>query len=175
MNLIETLNLGFTLCLAVGIIFLLISIVLFFVFDIRTIFSIRTGRAQAKTVKEMQSANTNTGRLRVGKQTQTGKLSKDSSPVRTAKVVPPSAPQPQPSEDITEQLSASGANETSVLESQSGYGTDETQLLKTEEIYAETSVLSNNPVQNTGYENVQGIYFEVIKKIICRDTDEVVR
>ncbi|MBQ4569201.1 MAG: hypothetical protein IJA62_04020 [Ruminococcus sp.] len=177
MNSIEILNTGFTLCLAIGILFLIISIVLFFVFDIRTIFSIRTGRAQAKTVKEMQTANANTGRLRAGKQTQTGKLSKNSTTVRTASVVAP--PAAQQSRDITEQLDADrGIAETEVLDTQDGHGTDETQVLKTQEFDAETSVLGSNSAYSTAStesENVTAIYFEVIKKVVCRDTDEVVR
>lgn len=70
------LNTIFIVCLALAIVFFIITIVLFFLFDIRTIFNIRSGKAAAKTVKEMETANASTGRLRVGKVTNTGTLDK---------------------------------------------------------------------------------------------------
>ena len=65
----------FWICLSFTILFFIISVILFFVFDIRTIFNFRTGRARAKAVKEMSAANENTGRLRIDGKTQTSKLS----------------------------------------------------------------------------------------------------
>ena len=59
------------IAIAFLILFFIISIVLFFLFDIRKIFNIRTGRAKAKTVSEMSKANATTGRLRVGGKTVT--------------------------------------------------------------------------------------------------------
>lgn len=49
--------------LAVGILFLVISVVLFFVFHIAGIFSIKTGRAQRRMIREMEDLNAETGRL----------------------------------------------------------------------------------------------------------------
>lgn len=49
--------------LAVGILFLVISVVLFWVFHIASIFSIKTGRAQRRMIREMEDLNAETGRL----------------------------------------------------------------------------------------------------------------
>ena len=65
------------IAIAFLILFFIISIVLFFLFDIRKIFNIRTGRAKAKTVSEMSKANATTGRLRVGGKTVTSELSNE--------------------------------------------------------------------------------------------------
>ena len=67
MNSISIFHTGFVICLAGAILFLVITAVLFFVFDIKTIYAIRSGRAQAKTVKEMELTNSSTGRLRTAK------------------------------------------------------------------------------------------------------------
>ena len=77
-NAISVLNTLFYVCLSLCIVFFIITVVLFFLFDIRAIFSIRTGRAKRKTVDEMMAANANTGRLRVGGKTLTSKLDKSS-------------------------------------------------------------------------------------------------
>ena len=71
---ISVLKTCFVVCLTVTILFFVINVVLFFVFDIRTLFNIRTGRAKRKTIKEMQAANDSTGRLRVGGKTLTAQL-----------------------------------------------------------------------------------------------------
>ena len=56
MDLISIFRICFYVCLAFTILFFIISVVLFFLFDIKTIFNIRTGRAKQKTIKEMQAA-----------------------------------------------------------------------------------------------------------------------
>lgn len=76
MDLISIFRICFYVCLAFTILFFIISVVLFFLFDIKTIFNIRTGRAKQKTIKEMQAANNSTGRLRVDGKTLTSQLSK---------------------------------------------------------------------------------------------------
>ncbi len=171
-NIIEILNTCFILCLSIGILFLIISVVLFFMFDIRTVYNIRSGRAQAKTVKEMQEANSTTGRLRVGKATQTAKLTTSKPPVAA----------PAPSGPATDELPAQPAPQAVQTGSY-----EETQLLSDDaaetsilsQDVAETSVLSsatNDVVTQTADDSpVEEVYFEVIKKIICRDTDEVIR
>lgn len=168
MNIINILNTGFTLCLAFAILFFVIAVVLFFIFDIRTIFNIRSGRAQAKTVKEMQEANSNTGRLRVGKQTQTAKLSSDQQKSRQGGKAPErTAPVPAPAKQEAEPVFG---------------GADETQVLSQNSSAAVTEMLSNKPdttesvaVSKNTSSAEEEIYFEIVKKVICRDTDEVIR
>lgn len=200
-SLYSVLNTAFIICLAMTILFFVISAVLFFVFDIRTIYMIRSGRAQAKTIKEMQNANAGTGRLRVGKKTQTAALKKEK--VRKAEVAPPQPynyQQPQPQmyygsdSDRTEQLSPQngnyasydGSEQTTLLNPSDGSeqttllysneGSDQTTVLNTQ---AETSVLNrpvSAPVAQPVENNEQSaVFFEVIKKVIVCDTDEVVR
>lgn len=78
----------FSVCVAFCILFFIITVVLFFLFDIRTIFNIRTGRAKRKTVSEMQAANSQTGRLRVEGKTLTSKLDKQRRS-KKLKITPP--------------------------------------------------------------------------------------
>ena len=192
------LNTIFVICLVIAILFFAISILLFFLFDIRTIFSIRTGRAAARTVKEMEQINANTGRLRVNKNTAAlGKDKKDKKKPGVPVVQPP-APQPQqeqpqpqyPEYQQTEQLTNDEtamltASETAVLT------TDETALLSQQDYPAqpapqsfdgETSVLnaaafdSGSTTGDLGFaEDAPDVYFDVVKKIIVRDTDEIIR
>ena len=186
MDLISVFNTAFVICLSGAILFFVISVVLFFLFDIRTIFMIRSGRAQAKTVKEMQDANANTGRLRVGKTTQTSSLKKGKKTSKIGSVVPPVQPpaeasKPEIEYERTEQLEN---NETGAPFSDSaGTEASETDVLKESETTIlksdETSLLSQ--VDDIKYEadnqvgSVDEVYFDIVKKIICRDTDEVIR
>lgn len=120
------------------ILFFIISIVLFLLFDIRKIFNIRTGRAKAKTVSEMSKANAATGRLRVGGKTVTSELSKDEKKNKKKQktdnyaIPPQQTPVPQPNTQYsappqsygfdgasmpTEKLTDDGTDATTVLES----------------------------------------------------------
>lgn len=198
MDLISILNTGFIICLSAAILFLVISIILFFVFDIRTIYMIRSGRAQARTVKEMEKANSDTGRLRIGKVTQTSTLGKDSGKQtdkldkktgklskttgrlnkKTGKmnkkpvIQPPVKPEPlPPAADVSNEPVYTSPQPSRSLSQDPFNDQRETSVLAPE---TETSVLSK--IDDTAYEaGVQSFYFEIIKKIIVRDTDEVIR
>jgi hypothetical protein len=178
-SIIGVLNTCFMVCLAFTILFFVISVVLFFLFDIRTIFNIKTGRAQAKTVKEMQTANASTGRLRVGGKTQTTKLSKEE---KYKKKAPAVAPPPQPAQqdnNYNSNESSYDSAATAVL-SQNAAATeilaqnDETQLLQNNSNLeaSETSVLSTNQINPT--DAAKQINFVITKKILCIHTDEVI-
>lgn len=54
---ISLLHRGFLVCLGLSIVFLLVCLLLFFLFDIRNIFNIRTGRSVRKAVQEMETRN----------------------------------------------------------------------------------------------------------------------
>ena len=86
-QIIEIFNVCFWICLIFAILFLIVSIVQFFAFDIKGIFNLKTGRAQAKTIKEMELANESTGRLRVEGKTQTSKLTESEKLVKRAPAV----------------------------------------------------------------------------------------
>ena len=60
---ITILNTGFAICVAFSILFFIVSVVLFFVFDIKRIFDMKTGRAEKQKIREMEEENALTGRL----------------------------------------------------------------------------------------------------------------
>lgn len=194
MDMLSVLNTAFVICLAMTILFFVVSVILFFLFDIKTIYMIRSGRAQAKTVKEMEEINSSTGRLR-GTAKQTDKDRKKKS--RNAPVVQTpteSQVQPDPAEyadgtevldyesETTEKLSGSAnaqsrnvpvfddSSQTTILAQEA-----ETSVLNIE---SETTVLSQQtqpqPSSDYGTE-VVATFFDVVKKIIISDTDEVIR
>lgn len=55
---------AFVVSLVLAILFFAVSVVLFFRFDIRKIFDMRTGRAEKRTIREMEELNAQTGKLR---------------------------------------------------------------------------------------------------------------
>lgn len=54
---------AFSVCVAFSILFFVVSVALFFVFDIKNIFDMRTGRAEKQKIREMEEENALTGRL----------------------------------------------------------------------------------------------------------------
>ena len=170
MDSITIFHTGFIICLAGSILFFVISVLLFFLFDIRTIFAIRSGRAQAKTVKEMQEANSSTGRLRIGKATQTSSLKKKTSakppvksPISAAAPVPHTAETALP---VTEEVLMTTES------SDGGFG--ETEALA--DVKSETTVLSSelSAAPDESSADQRDIHFVIVKKIVCRDTEEIV-
>ncbi|MBQ7134423.1 MAG: hypothetical protein IJO20_08025 [Ruminococcus sp.] len=180
----------FKVCLSFTIFFLILSVALFFIFDIKAIYSIRTGSAKRKTIKEMQAANDTTGRLRVGNKTLTSKLPKgEAGRTRGPVIVPPTKAK-------TDNYSnAGGANETEVLQD------NPTELLQdnpTEvlnEQFAQTEVLGEQIAQTEvlsqmhyynertaqvtmAWDNAENeavikeIAFEIVKKEMFIHTDE---
>lgn len=195
MNSISFFHIGFVICLAGAILFFVISAILFFVFDIRTIFSIRSGRAQAKTVKEMEMVNSSTGRLRAGKKNTTRESSQKKGTKKQERrapaiqppvIQPPSADyaagQAQDSaadyeEGVTEKLVPGGGSEETSLLSEAG----ETEVLnpagETEVLNPAGNIAASPAVQAAETPAPQSsgpVYFEIVKKIICLDTDEVI-
>lgn len=173
------------ICIAFAVLFLIISVVLFFLFDIKTIFNIRTGRAKKKTIKEMENANNNTGRLRVGGKTLTSKLkAEDKNKVRSAVITPPQASDSQSSNatDVltdnnkTEILSDNNLTEvlspdlslTQVLRQDDNEATDITSELSE----LNTTTLGNK--NNLPEVKPEDINFVVVKKELYIHTDETI-
>lgn len=63
-RLIELYRMGFIICLCLAAVFLLLSIFFFFKFRIRDVFDFLSGRAEKKSVKQMEEKNAKTGKLR---------------------------------------------------------------------------------------------------------------
>ena len=66
---------GFIICIAFSILFLIVSVILFFVFHIKDIFDVKTGRAQKRKIDEMEKENALTGRLITPKNKRPGETS----------------------------------------------------------------------------------------------------
>lgn len=62
-QLLNFLHTAFIVCLVIGIVFIVIAIMLFFVLNIRQVFNFKTGRASKKGIREIEEKNFQTGRL----------------------------------------------------------------------------------------------------------------
>ena len=202
LQMIEIFNVCFWVCLIFAILFFVVSIVQFFVFDIRGIFNFKTGRAQAKTIKEMEIANESTGRLRVEGKTQTSKLSESEKLAKRAPAVEPPSPETR-NDYYTENPQNSyseGSEETDVLRTEEP-AEAQTDILRPEEPIeaqtdilsqpvdnteaetgvleaAETSILSQNmidaPPADPNYNNVKKVGFMIVKKVVLVHTNEFI-
>lgn len=153
------------IAIAFLILFFIISVVLFFLFDIRKIFNIRSGRAKAKTVSEMAKANAETGRLRVGGKTVTSELSNDEKKkIKKHKHVNPVVmPSQMP---VNETIN----NQNMQIPPAYSY---EPESIPTEKLVADegsesTTVLNNN------VPDYPASKFVIIKKIVSVNTDETI-
>ena len=63
-QIINILHIGFIICLVLTILFAALSVFFFFQFKIRDVFNAITGRAQRKSVQQMEEENAKTGKLR---------------------------------------------------------------------------------------------------------------
>lgn len=63
-QLISLYHTGFIVCLCLAILFAVLSVIIFFVFDIRGVFDFMTGRAEKRTIRKMEEENARTGKLR---------------------------------------------------------------------------------------------------------------
>ena len=159
-NIISTLETCFNIFVAFTVLFFVISVVLFFLFDIRTIFSIKTGRAKSKTIKEMQEVNSKTGRLRVGGKTVTAQLTeKDREVFGTQQPNPDSPPVP-------EYENTAGSAETEVLSTNNSEYFPDTP--PTEQLSNMTADEQNNNRQ------IIDVHFQVYEKNIVVHSDEMI-
>ena len=63
MGSIQTFHTGFMACLIIMIVSVVAAVIMFFLFDIRTIFAIRTGRAQQRDMEKTREKNLKTDQL----------------------------------------------------------------------------------------------------------------
>ncbi len=156
----------FYVCLGLCIVFLILSVIFFFKFDIRNIFNARIGRSLRKTVQSMEEKNARTGSLRraagrgytgtlarsggIGK---SGSLSKRFGKVRKADmnelIQPPSRP--------TEALQTEQKNTSSM----------ETQVLSPEDLVPTLEQIQKEEDQSYGM-------FRIEKYTMLIHTDEMV-
>ena len=69
---INLLNTLFYVALAVAGLFLILSVILFFAFNVPEIFMIKTGRAKKRSIEKMMKVNSETGRLNIGSKESKG-------------------------------------------------------------------------------------------------------
>ena len=200
-------RIGFYVCLAVAGLFLVLTIMLFFMFDIPGIISARSGKAKAKTIQEMKDTNSTTGRLLQKKHTPktTGNLDKKVK-VKKGTVL---TPDQMNGSGITEEIKtpqenanpAEGSSETAALGADTAMtaplGADAAQTAVLGTDAAQTAVLGAEPaqtavlgtdavtqrfgesetavlVQSASVPPAEGVTFEVVKKVILCDTQEIV-
>lgn len=203
----EMMRIGFYVCLAVAGLFLVLTIMLFFMFDIPGIISARSGKAKAKTIQEMKDTNSTTGRLLQKKHTPktTGNLDKKVK-VKKGTVL---TPDQMNGSSITEEIKApqenanpaEGSSETAALGADTAMtaplGADAAQTAVLGADAAQTAVLGAEPaqtavlgtdavtqrfgesetavlVQSASVPPAEGVTFEVVKKVILCDTQEIV-
>lgn len=63
-QLITLYHTGFIICLILTILFAVLSVLIFFLFKIRRVFDFLTGRAEKRTIRQMEEENAQTGKLR---------------------------------------------------------------------------------------------------------------
>lgn len=193
----EMMRIGFYICLAVAGLFLVLTIMLFFMFDIPGIISARSGKAKAKTIQEMKDTNSTTGRLLQKKHTPktTGNLDKKVK-VKKGTVL---TPDQMNGSGITEEIKtpqenadpAEGSAETAALGADTAMtaplGADAAQTAVLGAEPAQTAVLGADAVtqrfgdsetavlvQSASVPPAEGVTFEVVKKVILCDTQEIV-
>ncbi len=177
MDLISIFRICFYICLAFTILFFIISVVLFFLFDIKTIFNIRTGRAKQKTIKEMQAANNSTGRLRVDGKTLTSQLSKnDKKNIKKREniIVPPQT-EPVKEQYVNQSKTpyGDGSENTTVLQPQADIQSYDPGAQTTQQL--SESDMNNIGYDNSfAYDNVKNVNFQIVKKLVVIHTDEII-
>lgn len=152
-------HIGFLVCLCLAAVFAILSVVLFFKFDIRGVFDFRTGRGKRRSIKKMEEENSRTGRLTKDPvapdatsdlyRTPSGGMppkiyKEDESPsqVRIRKVGTPSAERERRPEPIRAQAADEGSMETTLLAGNDG--SMETTLLSEGDGSMETTLLSED-------------------------------
>ena len=145
----EIMRIGFFVCLAVAGLFLVLTILLFFMFDIPGIISSRSGKTKAKTIQEMEETNSTTGRLLQKKHTSktTGNLKKQKVTVKQGTVLTPNQIN---GSGITEEIqpdqkkeNTDGSSETAIL------GADAAQTAPLGNDSSETAVLGADAAQTS--------------------------
>lgn len=196
-QLIAIYHTGFIICLCLTILFAVLSVVIFFRFKIRRVFDFLTGRAQKRTIRQMEEENAQTGKLRQDTYVPetTGDLYKTPSGSIPPVIYPPTgevATGSEPTEkmhtngsvsqgDERTEILPEGSEETTLLQ---GDGSEETTLLSgstdetTVPLYGaqgETMLLTPELEKAMREEREKKAYsgrFEIIKETMLIHTEE---
>lgn len=141
-HMIQIYHTGKIVCFSVAAIFFVVSVALFFLFRIPSIFSARTGRGRKKAVRQMQEINAKTGRLR-----RTEEMEVPGAGIRTNVKITGAAP-PEPQASVRTQTDGTFRN----AEHRQPAGSEETDILGTDLLSAgveETSLLQHGDAAET--------------------------
>ncbi len=152
------------ICFIIGCILLVLSIILFFVFNIPSVFLLRTGQGARQTVKKMKEINAQTGRLRKNKNEYM--LSPD---YVSGEMTAALQQQEQPAAETAplQQTAQEGENATTVL------SPVETTILANNE----TTVLSGeitSEVAHVEYKRETNGRFEIVYNLMFVHADEII-
>lgn len=161
-QMISVYHTAFIIFLVLTIVFLLISILLFFKLNIRDIYDMRTGRGARRKIQEMEEINARTGKLRTEVADALSHTEPEVQPLPQTK----SEPLFETKHKVEYQEDSSITMEISHTEQEADAGDSETTLLNDE---TETTLLSE---QKEGDRELPGT-FKIEKEVLWIHTDEV--
>lgn len=171
-TLLSFFKIALIICISFATLFVTISVILFFVFDIRTIFNIRTGRAKKRTIDEMSKINSSTGRLRIDGKTVTSRLDqkdkKRGERGESAKLKKQSQTVSASTENNVTFVNDGGA-QTDVLKYQDDMQTS--KLNKTGDFQNKPASIKSAHLSDA---QIKEIGFSIVKKVILVHTDETI-
>ena len=169
---VTILNTCFWVFLVLTVLFFAGTVVLFFLFDIKTVYNIETGRAKSKSVKQMLAANRNTGHLRTETKGQTSKLSREKIEKGRAPAVTP------PTENTKKEFYQPNDDEaeTELLAPQPNPEPAQPDSANSEPVFAETTVLSSHTDDIVKIQPAEepAIGFRVVKEVLLVHTSELI-
>ncbi len=156
---------AFTVCLVLVILFAGISIFLFFSFRIKEVFNFLTGRAQKRSVQQMEEENAKTGKLR--QDYYSSSTSSDLYAIKSSNILPTAYKEDADGKARTAPLEI-GNSEEIYQDSES----EETMLLDSD--LGETTLLTSQMDQGT-VEAMEPVWNFIIKKELMEiHTEEII-
>ena len=165
---INTFHTLFYVCLGLCIVFLILSAIFFFKFDIRNIFNAKTGRSVRKTVQSMEEKNARTGSLRrPAGRGYTGTLARSGGIGRTGGLSPSKRLGKVRNVDMNELIQPPSRPTEALRTEQQSASSMETQVLSPEDLASTLEQIQKEEDQSHGM-------FRIEKYIMLIHTDEVV-
>lgn len=173
MDTYQMMQIGFYVCLAVAVLFVVFSIILFFRFDIPSILSAKSGKKKEKAIKEMLAEVRATGRMRrtkspVRKDNGTGY---QKTVIKQGVVRTPDEPDsfaedlnpPQTDDSVAYDMRRSAAGDEIVAPPVSDSPTIRLD-----------AVDSALVVQSATIPEVEGVHFDIVRKTVYSDAKETI-
>lgn len=165
---INTFHTLFYVCLGLCIVFLILSAIFFFKFDIRNIFNAKTGRSVRKTVQSMEEKNARTGSLRrPAGRGYTGTLARSGGIGRTGGLSPSKRLGKVRNVDMNELIQPPSRPTEALRTEQQSASSMETQVLSPEDLASTLEQIQKEADQSHGM-------FRIEKYTMLIHTDEMV-